>query len=193
MARGEQVLTGDSFFHLAAYGDPLPGLEPVRRGPGGLPDRPGRRRLRLPVRHPRELPGRERPRPGRLRRGVAGLGAVRRAAPSRRPGARASRVRPTTRAAAGAWRPSSSPGCRWTAPTRSASRARRAGARGRRRGPRAQAVRQSFAPSPAARCRSPSAPDQPARTSQAQTGSGLRRESAGSGFSVPDRPRGRRR
>ena len=26
MARGEQVLTGDSFFHLAAYGDPLPGL-----------------------------------------------------------------------------------------------------------------------------------------------------------------------
>ncbi|HEU5391430.1 MAG TPA: mycofactocin radical SAM maturase, partial [Streptosporangiaceae bacterium] len=26
VARGEQVLTGDSFFHLAAYGDPLPGL-----------------------------------------------------------------------------------------------------------------------------------------------------------------------
>ena len=26
MARGEQVLTGDSFFHLAAYGDSLPGL-----------------------------------------------------------------------------------------------------------------------------------------------------------------------
>jgi mycofactocin biosynthetic radical S-adenosylmethionine protein MftC len=26
MAHGEQVLTGDSFFHLAAYGDPLPGL-----------------------------------------------------------------------------------------------------------------------------------------------------------------------
>ena len=25
-ARGEQVLTGDSFFHLAGYGDPLPGL-----------------------------------------------------------------------------------------------------------------------------------------------------------------------
>jgi mycofactocin radical SAM maturase len=25
-ARGEQVLTGDSFFHLAAYGEPLPGL-----------------------------------------------------------------------------------------------------------------------------------------------------------------------
>jgi mycofactocin radical SAM maturase len=26
VARGEQVLTGDSFFHLAAYGDALPGL-----------------------------------------------------------------------------------------------------------------------------------------------------------------------
>jgi [mycofactocin precursor peptide]-tyrosine decarboxylase / 3-amino-5-[(4-hydroxyphenyl)methyl]-4,4-dimethylpyrrolidin-2-one synthase len=26
LARGEQVLTGDSFFHLAAYGQPLPGL-----------------------------------------------------------------------------------------------------------------------------------------------------------------------
>jgi mycofactocin biosynthetic radical S-adenosylmethionine protein MftC len=26
VARGEEVLTGDSFFHLAAYGDPLPGL-----------------------------------------------------------------------------------------------------------------------------------------------------------------------
>ena len=26
LARGEQVLTGDSFFHLAGYGDPLPGL-----------------------------------------------------------------------------------------------------------------------------------------------------------------------
>jgi mycofactocin radical SAM maturase len=26
MANGENVLTGDSFFHLAAYGDPLPGL-----------------------------------------------------------------------------------------------------------------------------------------------------------------------
>ncbi len=26
MARGEQVLTGDSFFHLAAYGEALPGL-----------------------------------------------------------------------------------------------------------------------------------------------------------------------
>ena len=41
-AHGEQVLTGDSFFHLAAYGEALPGPEHVRRRPGGLPDRPGR-------------------------------------------------------------------------------------------------------------------------------------------------------
>ena len=34
--------------------------EHVRRGPGGVPDRPGRRRVRLPVRHPRPLPGRKR-------------------------------------------------------------------------------------------------------------------------------------
>ena len=39
------------------------GAEPVRRGPGGVPDRPGRRRVRLPVRHPRQLPRRQRPRP----------------------------------------------------------------------------------------------------------------------------------
>ena len=35
--------------------------EHVRRRPGGLPDRPRRRRLRLPVRHPRPVPGREHP------------------------------------------------------------------------------------------------------------------------------------
>ena len=33
--------------------------EPVRRRPGGVPDRPGRRRVRLPVRHPRRVPGRK--------------------------------------------------------------------------------------------------------------------------------------
>ena len=52
VAHGEQVLTGDSFFHLSAYGSALPGPQPVRRRPGGLPDRPGGRRVRLPVRHP---------------------------------------------------------------------------------------------------------------------------------------------
>ena len=59
VAHGDGVLTGDSFFHLAAFGEALPGPEPVRRRAGGVPDRPGRRRLRLPVRHPRPVPGRQ--------------------------------------------------------------------------------------------------------------------------------------
>ncbi len=42
MAHGEDVLTGDSFFHLAAFGGEPARAEPVRRRPGGLPDRPGR-------------------------------------------------------------------------------------------------------------------------------------------------------
>ena len=37
--------------------------QPVRRRPGGLPDRPGRRRLRLPVRDPRQVPRRQRAAP----------------------------------------------------------------------------------------------------------------------------------
>ena len=53
LAHGEDVLTGDSFFHLAAYGETLPGPEPVRRRARRVPDRPGRRRLRVPVRDPR--------------------------------------------------------------------------------------------------------------------------------------------
>ena len=52
------------------------GAQPVRRRPGGLPDRPGRRRLRLPVRHPRRVPGRQRALAGRVRRGLAGVRAV---------------------------------------------------------------------------------------------------------------------
>ena len=62
LAHGDNVLTGDSFFHLNALGEPLPGLEHVRRRAGGVPDRPDRRRLRLPVRDPRRVPGRQRPR-----------------------------------------------------------------------------------------------------------------------------------
>ena len=56
------------------------GTEHVRRGPRGVPDRPDRRRLRLPVRDPRRVPRRQRPRAGRVRRGVARVGAVRAAA-----------------------------------------------------------------------------------------------------------------
>ena len=80
LANGEDVLTGDSFFHLSALRRGPARAQPLRRRPGGLPDRPGRRRLRLPVRHPRELPRRQRPRRGRLPAGLAASGAVRRAA-----------------------------------------------------------------------------------------------------------------
>ena len=62
LAHGEDVLTGDSFFHLSAYGAGAARAEPVRRRPRGLPDRPGRRRVRLPVRDPRRVPRRQRPR-----------------------------------------------------------------------------------------------------------------------------------
>ena len=80
--RGEDVLTGDSFFHLAALRRPAARPEPVRRRPRGLPDRPRRRRLRLPVRHPRRVPGRQRARGRRIRRGVARVRAVPGPAPS---------------------------------------------------------------------------------------------------------------
>jgi hypothetical protein len=43
----------------------------VRGGTGGVPDRPDRRRLRLPVRDPRRVPGRQRPLARRLRGRVA--------------------------------------------------------------------------------------------------------------------------
>ena len=62
LAHGEEVLTGDSFFHLAAVRRSAARPEPLRRRPRRVPDRPGRRRLRLPVRDPRRVPGRQRPR-----------------------------------------------------------------------------------------------------------------------------------
>ena len=74
--RGDKVLTGDSFFHLAAYGEPLARSEHVWRGPGGLPDRSGRRRVCLPVRDPRRVPRREHPGARRLSVDLARLRAV---------------------------------------------------------------------------------------------------------------------
>ena len=67
LAHGEEVLTGDSFFHLVRLRRGAAGPEPVRRRARRLPDRPGRRRLRLPVRDPRRVPRRQRPRRRRLR------------------------------------------------------------------------------------------------------------------------------
>ena len=117
---GEKVLTGDSFFHLAAYGRAAAGPEPVRRRPRRLPDRSDRRRLRVPVRDPRGVPRRQRARDGRLRARCGASRSCSRSCASRRPAARARRARTTTRAAAAAWRRSSSPACRSTARTRSA-------------------------------------------------------------------------
>ena len=97
-----------------------PRPEPVRRRARGLPHRPRRRRVRVPLRDPRCLPGRQRARRRRLCRGVARVGAVRGAAqPADRRGVRVVRAL-TTPAAAGAWPPSSSRASPWTGPTPSA-------------------------------------------------------------------------
>ncbi len=56
--------------------------QPLRRGPGGVPGGPGGRRLRLPLRHPRRVPGRQRALARRVRRRVAPLRSLRRAAPT---------------------------------------------------------------------------------------------------------------
>ena len=50
--------------------------QPVRRRPRRVPRRPGRRRVCVPVRHPRGVPGRQRPQSRRFRDGVARVGAV---------------------------------------------------------------------------------------------------------------------
>ena len=105
----------------------LPGLNLCGAGPGGLPDRPGRRRLRLPVRHPRRASW---PATSAARAASPRCGGTRSCSPScaaRSPAGPARRARPTTPAGAAAWRRSSSPGCRWTGPTRSASRATASG------------------------------------------------------------------
>src|ERR1700744_2722922 len=79
VGHGEQGLTGDSFFHLSAFGSALPGLNLCGAGGGvrvSLPERPGGGRVRVPVRDPRELPGGQRAFGRRVRDGVALVGAV---------------------------------------------------------------------------------------------------------------------
>ena len=96
------------------------GAEPVRRRPRGLPDRSDRRRLCVPVRDPRRLPAPATSRARAASRAVWRESSCSRTCAGRRPAARACRARTTTRAAAAAWRRSSSPACRSTGPTRSA-------------------------------------------------------------------------
>ena len=110
LAHGEEVLTGDSFFHLAAYGAAAAGPEPVRRGPRRLPDRPGRRRLRLPVRDPRRRSWPATSASAAASRACGASRSCSASCASRRPAARARAAASTTPAAAAAWRRSSSPG-----------------------------------------------------------------------------------
>ncbi len=121
VAHGEQVLTGDSFFHLAPYGGPLPGLNLCGAGrvvclidPVGdvyaCPFAIHEEFLAGSVRQPGgfEAVWRDSELFAELRRPVQGEGG------------RAGPASSTTRAAVAAWPPSSSPGCPWTAPTPSA-------------------------------------------------------------------------
>ena len=129
LAHGERVLTGDSFFHLRGSARRARcRAEPVRRRSGGVPDRPGRRRLRVPVRDPRRLPRRQRADRRRFH-SMFGTRHCFASFASRNRRARARAAGFSTTAAADAWRRSSSPGCRSPAPTRSAcwATARRAG------------------------------------------------------------------
>ncbi len=82
----------------------LPGLEPVRRRPCRLPHRPDRRRLRLPVRDPRGVPGRIDPR-GRVPPACGAAPSCSPGCARRNPAARARAASSSTRARAGAWPP----------------------------------------------------------------------------------------
>ena len=118
---GDRVLTGDSFFHLSALGEPLPGLNLCGAGRVVCLIDPVGDVYACPfVIHEQFKAGSVRA-PG-------GFTQVWRAAPLfaelREPSSRAARAppaAPTTPAAAAAWRRSSSPACRSTGPTRNAS------------------------------------------------------------------------
>ena len=118
-ARDGQVLTGDSFFHLSPYGPPLAGLNMCGAGRVVCLIDPVGDVYACPFAiHENFLAGNVRQQ--------GGFEAVWRESPLfadlRQPqaGERASPAARSTHAAAAAWRPSSSPGCRWTAPTRNA-------------------------------------------------------------------------
>jgi MoaA/NifB/PqqE/SkfB family radical SAM enzyme len=67
IAHEDGVLTGDSFFHLAAYGEPLPGLNLCGAGRVVCLIDPVGDVYACPVRHPRAIPGRKHPARRRIR------------------------------------------------------------------------------------------------------------------------------
>ena len=119
VANGEGVLTGDSFFHLSAYGEPLPGLNLCGAGRVVCLVDPVGDVYACPFAiHEQFLAGNV--------RSAGGFETVwrdsdcSRSCAVRKPAAPARSARRTTPAAADAWPRSSSPACRLTAPTRSA-------------------------------------------------------------------------
>ena len=114
------VLTGDSFFHLSALGEPLPGLNLCGAGRVVCLIDPVGDVYACPfVLHPEFRAGSVRG-PGRVQPCLAPVRTVPRSAPAHLGGARAPRAAPMTPARAAAWRRSSSPGSRSTDPTPSA-------------------------------------------------------------------------
>ena len=123
LAHGEDVLTGDSFFHLNALGEPLPGLNMCGAGRVVCLIDPIGDVYACPfVIHDEFKAGSVRD-DGRVHDDLARERAVPVAARARSRPARAPAAAATTPARAVAWRPSSSPACRSTAPTPSASTA----------------------------------------------------------------------
>ena len=119
LAHGEDVLTGDSFFHLAAYGESLPGLNLCGAGRVVCLIDPVGDVYACPFAiHDTFLAGNVRE-PAASRTSGASPSCSRSCA-SRSRAARARAAGSTTPAAAAAWRRSSSPGCRSTGPTPSA-------------------------------------------------------------------------
>ncbi|XUL93901.1 mycofactocin radical SAM maturase [Streptomyces galilaeus] len=122
VANGDSVLTGDSFFHLSAFGEALPGLNLCGAGRVVCLIDPVGDVYACPFAiHDEFLAGNV-----REDGGFAGVWQgselfQRLRAPQN--GEPAPPARSTTPARAAAWPRSSSPGCRWTAPTPSACRA----------------------------------------------------------------------
>ena len=126
VARGDGVLTGDSFFHLSAYGEALPGLNLCGAGRVVCLIDPVGDVYACPFAiHEQFLAGNIL-RDGDSRR-CGATRAVHANCGHRRPAAPAPSAVTSTRAAAGAWRPNSSPACRGRPRPRVRPRLRRVG------------------------------------------------------------------